>query len=105
MSHWLGEGYPGAVLSIERLRARLPFLVYVFLLVIAVMIIGFACACVTDHPMKSVDRAIEAIPAALPVTEVWSMLAIVLGGLTVILARPRIAQSRGSPELLQRFLF
>ena len=99
------ESYPGAVVSIQALRARLPFVVFVFVLLVAVMLIGFACACINDHPSKAVDRAISAIPAATPVTEVWSLLVLtLLGGMTLILARPRTAQSRGSPELLQRFL-
>src|SRR5712691_8736869 len=97
--------YPGGVVSIQALRARLPFVVFVLILLLAVMLIGFACACITDHPSQAVDRAISAIPAATPVTEVWSLLVLtLLGGMTLILTRPRSAQSRGSPALLQRFL-
>src|SRR5713101_5840715 len=98
------ESYPGGVASIQALRARLPFVVFVLVLLLAVMLVGFACACITDHPSQAVDRAI-AIPAAAPVTEVWPLLVLtLLGGMTLILTRPRTAQSRGSPALLQRFL-
>ena len=65
--------------------------------------------CGIDQPMQSVvqaiSRASSAIPAATPMREVWPLLVLVLGGAALIRVRPRVAQSRGSPAQLQRFLF
>ena len=44
------------VLSVQRLRERLPLVVFVLLLVLLVMLVGIACACATDHPMQALER-------------------------------------------------
>ncbi|HEX9416156.1 MAG TPA: hypothetical protein VF895_05560 [Gaiellaceae bacterium] len=91
-------------MSLARLRARLPFVVFVLLLVLGLMFLGFACACATDHPGQAADRATSVIAAAPPLVELWSVTAvglIILAGFVVGRGalRPRSLAS------LQRFLF
>ena len=93
------------MLSIQRLRARLPLVVLIFLLLIVVMLVGVACACLTDHPMQAVEKAVSAIPAAPPVIEAWPVLVLGSFAAALVLALPVIARERASPALLQRFLF
>jgi predicted acyltransferase len=93
------------VLSIRRLRERLPLVVFILLLVLLLMMIGIACVCATDHPMKAVDRTLSAASAMPAVIEVWTYtLAAILVVLLVVPQRRR-ALGRASPQELQRFLF
>jgi hypothetical protein len=98
-------GYPAGVLSIARMRNHLPLFVFIFFVLIVVMLIGVACACATDHPMQAVDRAISAIPAALPVIDLWPFIVLLLAPPLLWLAVPVRAPARASPPLLERFLF
>lgn len=98
--------YPGCVLqvlSIQRLRQRLPLIVFIFFLVLIVMLVGIACACLTDHPMQAVERALSAVSAAPAMIEVWTyaFAAMMLGALV---GPRRFALGRASPQQLQRFL-
>lgn len=93
-------------MEIGCLRRRLPLVAFVLLAVICLLMLGFACACLSDHPGKATERSIAAPSFAVPVIEVWSPLAVVLGGLGVLLVlAPTVAQGRASPAELQRFLF
>ena len=87
------------------MRKRLPLVVFILLLVILVMLVGIACACVTDHPMQAIEKAVAAIPAAPAVMEVWAALISGLFAAAIVFAWPRTARERASPALLQRFLF
>jgi hypothetical protein len=98
----MGESYPGLV-AIDRLRQRLPFVVFVLVVVLGLLLLGFACACITDHPVQLIERVLAAIPALPPVVEVWSVQVVVLMGLALALVRP-IPIARPSPAALQRFL-
>jgi hypothetical protein len=91
--------------SIQSLRGRLPFIVFVFALVIAVVMIGFACACIADHPAKALDRASSAVPAGMPVIEMWPLIVLLLAPAWLFVPAPRRRLGRASPPLLQRFLF
>jgi hypothetical protein len=93
------------VAGIQSLRSRLPFIVFVLVLVIAVVMIGFACVCIADHPGKALDRASSSIPAGAPVMDMWPLLVLLLAPVWLFVAGPRRAQGRASPPLLQRFLF
>lgn len=92
------------MLSIQRLRERMPLIVFILLLVLLVMLIGIACACATDHPMKSVDRTLSSTSAMPAVIEVWTytFAAILLAAFVV--PHRRRALGRASPQELQRFL-
>jgi hypothetical protein len=89
--------------NLIRLRARLPLIVFLLLALICLGLIGFACACLSDHPMQALQRTVAAIPATPPVLEVWSFSAVLAAAMAVV--APGIAVARSSPAALQRFLF
>lgn len=91
--------------SIQSLRGRLPFVVFLILLVIAVVMIGFACACIADHPGKALDRASSVVPAGVPLVEIWPLIMLLLAPAWLFVGAPQRARGRASPPLLQRFLF
>ena len=103
-----GRGYPEPVLtspSIVRLRRRLPLIVFILLAILCLLLIGFACACFSDHPAQAIDRAVSA-PAATPaVIEVWSFVILSLFAAPLVLTRRLGGFGRASPAQLQRFLF
>jgi hypothetical protein len=92
------------VLSVQRLRKRLPLIVFLLLLILLLMLIGFACACLSDHPMQALERALSAIPSLPPSAIVWAFAASLFAG-GVVIARRRLPVGRASPALLQCFLF
>lgn len=88
---------------IDRLRQRLPLVVFVLLLVFGLLLLGFACACITHHPVQVIERILAAIPALPPVIEIWSVQVALFGLVALALVRP-IPNARPSPAALQRFL-
>ncbi len=100
--------YPGLVLtspSIVRLRRRLPLIVFILLAVLCLMLIGFACACFSDHPGQAAERATSAPAAMLAVVEVWSLVVLSLSAIPLLFARRLWGFGRASPAELQRFRF
>jgi hypothetical protein len=91
-------------MSISGMRARLPLVVFILLLIVALLLLGFACACLSDHPMQAIERVLASIPAVPPVGEVWSVQAIALAMLMLFAGRYVRAVARPSPATLQRFL-
>lgn len=84
------------------MQRRLPLIVFVLLAILVLMLLGFACACLTDDPMQAVERALEFVPAPMPV-HAWATLFAVLAASLVLVAQTRAAGGRASPALLQRF--
>jgi hypothetical protein len=62
----------------------------VFVVLLAVLLLGFACACIAGVP---------------PLLAMWSLLVLLFAPATATLVRRRPAVVRGSPAELQRFLF
>ena len=89
----------------NRIRSRLPLVVFVLLLVLLVVALGVICICATDHPAQVLERALSVIPAAPPLAEMWSVLAGVLIVASIVRLRTRFEPERASPAGLQRFLF
>jgi len=87
------------------LRRRLPFVAFVLLLLLAILVLGFACACITVHPAVAIERALTAAASLPPLLEIWSLLVLLLAPTATMLVRTRPAVVRGSPAELQRFLF
>lgn len=94
------------MIRLQALSARLPFAVFVLLLILAVLLFGFACALMTDHPGQAIDRALAAVAALGAVVEVWPVWVAAVSVL-LVLAAPSTALSavRASPPVLQRFRF
>lgn len=75
------------------------------LAVLCLLLVGFACACFSDHPAQAIARAVSA-PAATPaVIEVWSLVVLSLLVAPLLVARRVGGFGRASPAQLQRFLF
>lgn len=100
-----GRGYPRCVVNIQRLRERLPLIVFILLFVLLLMLVGIACACTTDHPMQSAERAISSISAAPAIVEVWTYSFVALLVVAFFVLDRRRPCGRASPAQLQRFLF
>ena len=86
------------------MRVRLPLIVFILLVIVALLLLGFACACLSDHPLQAIERVLASIPAALPLGEVWSVNAATLAMLMLLAAGYVRAIARPSPATLQRFL-
>jgi hypothetical protein len=91
--------------GLENLRQRLPLVAFVFVVLLAVLLLGFACACITDHPALALERALAAMASIPPLNAIWLLLVVLLAPSVTVLARTRPAVVRGSPAELQRFLF
>lgn len=93
------------MLSVQRLRERLPLVVYILLFVLLLMMVAVACACATDHPMQSAERAVSSISAVPAILVVWTYMFAALLVVALVLPERRRARARASPADLQRFLF
>jgi hypothetical protein len=90
-------------MALHSLRHRMPLIGLVLLGVLCIALLGFACACLGDHPMQALERALGAIPAAPAVIEVWSfaLVALLAGAGVSGLAH---AGRTPTPAALQRLL-
>jgi hypothetical protein len=86
------------------MRKRMPLIAFILLLIVVLLMLGIACACMSDHPAQAIERALGSIPAAPAVIEMWSVAIVLMLG-SFVLVRPRRLASRSSPATLQRFLF
>jgi hypothetical protein len=99
-------GNLSAVIRLQALRSRLPFAVFVVLLIFAVLLFGFACTFMTDHPGQVIDRVLSAVAALPAIVEVWSFWVAAASALLVIAGhRTPLEAARASPPVLQRFRF
>jgi len=93
------------VLRLIEMRRRLPLLVFIVLLILFVLMLGFVCLCISDHPSQAAERAIGAIAHAPALIEVWTLFALSMLLFVSVAAAPVAARGRASPAELQRFLF
>lgn len=92
--------------SIQRWRGRLPLAVFVLLLIFFVLVLGFACLCMSDHPTQAADRALGAVAHAPAIIVMWSFALLTLAQLFMLRPIEAIpAIGRASPARLQRFRF
>ena len=91
--------------GIIALRSRMPLIVFLLLALLLVMLVGFACACLTDNPMQAIDRIVSSLAQLPTVAVAWTLMFATLL-LTVPRLQPqRAGRGRASPAALQRFLF
>lgn len=69
------------------------------------MLVGIACACLTDHPMQVAERTIAAISAMPAIVELWTYAFAALLAVVFVVPERRRAIGRASRADLQRFLF
>ena len=60
-------------MALQRFRGRLPLVAFILLAVVCLLLLGFACACLTHHPMQAIQAALSAIPALPAQIEVWPL--------------------------------
>ena len=91
--------------GILALRKRMPLIVFLLLALLVLMLVGLACACLTDNPMQAIERVLTALAQLPTVAVAWTFLFA-----SLVLAMPRLqpqaaGSGRASPAALQRFLF
>jgi hypothetical protein len=92
-------------MSLQALRGRMPLVAFILLALVCLALLGFACACLSDHPMQAIERAVGVIPALPALVEVWSLVALLALGSGAVLTATTTARARApSPASLQRFL-
>ena len=91
--------------NLERLRDRLPLIVFVLFAIVVLMLLGFACACLTDDPMQAIERALSFVPELPGPADVWGTSLAALSASLLLASRASPANGRASPALLQRFRF
>lgn len=69
---------------------------------IALLVVGFACACVTGKPAQAPGQVLQSLP---PLIEMWEVLASVAGFAVFFVTTSLGTRGRASPAVLQRFLF
>lgn len=90
--------------GLERIRRRVPFIVFVLLFVLLVLMMGFACACFSDQPLKAVERTLAAAGAGPALVEMWAVLVVIALLWSAPYARAVAPTARASPARLQCFL-
>jgi hypothetical protein len=93
------------VTGLERIRRRVPFVVFVLLLVIAVLVVGFACACLSGSPLQAADRAAAPLGVTAAVIVMWSLIASAIPLVALVQGSRLQATGRASPVVTQRLLF
>jgi hypothetical protein len=91
-------------MSLEALRGRMPLVAFILLAIVCLALFGFACACLSDHPMQALERALGSISAVPALVEVWSLVALVALAAAMFVTAPGERARARSPALLQRFL-
>jgi hypothetical protein len=82
----------------------MPLVAFVLLALVCLLLIGFVCACLSDHPAQAVERALAVGVALPPLVVLWALLtALALPRLAIAL--DVAAMGRSSPQLMQRFRF
>jgi len=92
-------------MSLQAMRTRMPLWAFILLAVLCLGLLGLACACATDQPVQTIDRALGAIPAGAAVIEVWTFAFGALAMFVALDVRRRTARNARSPAVLQCFLF
>ena len=88
--------------GLERIRRRVP-LVFVLLVVIVLLMVGFACACFSDRPLAA-EGTLGAGVSTPALIEMWAMMVVVLIAAPAALSRQINATGRASPAVVQCFL-
>jgi hypothetical protein len=80
----------------------MPLIACILLAVLCLALLGFACACLSDHPMQALERALSTIPALPALIEVWPVTLLALVGAAAFVSARALARAP-SEAALQRF--
>lgn len=92
-------------MSLQRWRGRMPLIAFILLALVCLALFGFACACLSDHPMQALERALSTIPALPALVEVWALTVLALFAAGALVAGGETLSRSLSPAVLQRFRF
>jgi hypothetical protein len=83
----------------------MPLLAFILIALVCLALLGFACACMSDHPVRALEQALTAVPALPALIEVWALFAVAFLGSWALFAQSAEPRARGpSVASLQRFL-
>jgi uncharacterized SAM-binding protein YcdF (DUF218 family) len=83
----------------------MPLIAFILIAILCLALLGVACACMSDHPLRALEQALAAIPALPALVEVWALAAVALFGSGALFAQSANPRARGpSVVSLQRFL-
>lgn len=88
-------------MALERLRGRMPLLVFILLVILCLLLVGLVCACLDDGFAQAAERVLQTLALA----GFWFALSPATIASLSIVAVSVVAARRASPALLQRFLF
>jgi hypothetical protein len=84
-------------------------IVALLLVLIALTAVGFACACMSAHPMQGIEQTVAAssVAVSIMVPAVFELWAVALASIVLasFVASQRNGFGRASPQVLQRFRF
>ncbi|CAN5190958.1 hypothetical protein BH18ACT14_BH18ACT14_16260 [soil metagenome] len=83
----------------------MPLIAFILLALVCFALFGFACACLSDHPMQALERALSTIPALPALVEVWALTVLALLAAGILVAGGETLSRSLSPAVLQRFRF
>ncbi len=83
----------------------MPLIAFILLALVCFALFGFACACLSDHPMQALERALSTIPALPALVEVWALTVLALFAAGILVAGGETLSRSLSPAVLQRFRF
>jgi hypothetical protein len=92
-------------MALQALRGRLPLVAVILIALLCLVLLGVACACLSDHPVQALEKALAAVAAHPALIEVWTLLPLSLLGAWALLGPSTPPRARGpSFASLQRFL-
>ncbi len=83
----------------------MPLIAFILLALVCLALFGFACACLTDHPMQALERALSTIPALPALVEIWALTVVAIFAAGALIAGGETLSRSLSPAVLQRFRF
>jgi hypothetical protein len=95
--------YPERV-ALVALRQRLPFIAFVVIALVCLVLLGFICACLSDHPAQALERALTAAASSPALIEVWASLMAALVATWAVGTSQAPRARAPSVASLQRFL-
>ena len=83
----------------------MPLIAFILLALVCFALFGFACACLSDHPMQALERALSTIPALPALVEIWALTVVAIFAAGALIAGGETLSRSLSPAVLQRFRF
>jgi len=77
----------------------MPLIAFILLAVLCLALFGFACACLSDHPMQALEGALSAIPALPALIEVWPVALLALFAAGAFLSAKTLARAPSEAAL------